>query len=75
MEKIGSDTGAELDRSVVSFHLANCDAKTALFLGDVVRLFCDPELKDTLRYFRSGRMAIGMIPNDGRAVLIYTQNK
>jgi len=51
----------------VSFHVTNCTAKDAQFIGGVIKLFCDPALAVIAAELRRGTLALEYKPDTGEA--------
>lgn len=51
----------------LSYHVTNCTAKDAQFIGGVIRLFCDPELALIAAELRKGTLAIEYKSDTGEA--------
>ena len=59
-------------KSTVSFHLTNCTGQTAVFIGGIARLFCDPALAEVAAMLANGMLVLHMNPDTGTAEIAVT---
>lgn len=67
MMKLNPQKSADAANHTVSFHVTNCTAKDAKFIGDVIKLFCDPALAVIAAELRRGTLALEYKPDTGEA--------
>ena len=61
--------------ATVSFHVTNCDARSAAFISGIVSLFCDPHCAKIVHEIRQGTLAIDMDPSDGQPCVFDPRQK